>query len=417
LLIAGPQTLAPSPYQSGTPGGFRHVPALDGIRGLAILLVLIDHLMASNARTGSRLFDTLSEIRTSSYCGVNLFFALSGFLITGILFDSLDLPRYFTRFYARRALRIFPLYYGVILGLLILTGSLHFAWSGWQYYFLTYTQNLAVWRDSTTLKLGFFNINHFWSLQVEEQFYLIWPLIIYKLRQPEKIVRISLIGCAIIFAIRVFLVAMRAHPAFHNKYLTYSPTFSCADNILFGCCLCALLRTRWRETTLRAAPWVLAASAGTLAITAIENSGLDWSNNWFVPTFGFTLIAISCSAAIAMAQRPASKTQRFFSNDILRFLGKYSYGIYIFHYSLHGALTRPIRLFLNDHGHSKALSVIVTAAVVGILSVLVAMLSYHLFEIHFLRLKMFFRYDEAAAGDSSPQHAQESALTLAREFD
>jgi peptidoglycan/LPS O-acetylase OafA/YrhL len=155
---------------------------------------------------------------------------------------------------------------------------------------------------------------------------------------------------------------------------------------------------------------VLAASAGTLAITAIENSGLDWSNNWFVPTFGFTLIAISCSAAIAMAQRPASKTQRFFSNDILRFLGKYSY-------SLHGALTRPIRLFLNDHGHSKALSVIVTAAVVGILSVLVAMLSYHLFEIHFLRLKMFFRYDEAAAGDSSPQHAQESALTLAREFD
>lgn len=286
--------------------------------------------------------------------------------------------------------------------LLLLTRPFHFVWSGWQYYYLTYTSNLALWRTAVPLQLSFFNIRHFWSLQVEEQFYLIWPLVIYRVRRPGAIVRISLISCATILAIRIFLIAMRSLPAFSYLYLPYSPTFSCADNILFGCALSALMRTRWRKTALSFAPRILVISAAVLLIAALFNHGLDWANNFspvahfFIPTLGFTLIGISCTAVIAMTLQPASMTQSFFRSPFLRFLGRYSYGIYVFHWSIHGLLTEPLRLFLNTNLHSKALSVCIAGFIVGALSILIALLSYHLYEVQFLHLKRFFNYNRTS---------------------
>src|SRR5260370_3776566 len=166
--------------ETDNPGGLRHIKALDGLRGAAILLILYDHLFWSNSQSGNRFFDFLNQVRDSSWVGVNLFFALSGFLITGILFETLHDSNYFRTFYARRALRIFPLYYGFLFVLLALTKPLHFQWNGWQYYHLTYTSNLALWRYHVPLILPNFNINHFWSLDVEEQFYLICPFVVYR---------------------------------------------------------------------------------------------------------------------------------------------------------------------------------------------------------------------------------------------
>lgn len=388
------------------PGGFTHITALDGIRGAAVILVLADHLFWSNDHTGSPFFDLLSAIRNSTYVGVNLFFALSGFLITGILLDTLNLPHFFRTFYARRALRILPLYYGSLVFLLLLTGPMHFVWSGWQYYFLTYTANLAV-RRAAPLDLGFFNINHFWSLQVEEQFYLFWPLVLYRFRRLETVLRISLVSCAAILGIRIFLIAMRKHPAFSGVYLPYAPTYSCADNILFGCALCVALRTRWRETVLRWAPRVLAASAVVLLIAGIYNHGLYWANDdclparLFIPTLGFSLIGISCAAIIAMTLKVGSGTQRLFQNRILRFFGKYSYGIYVFHMSVSGRISSSLRFFLNSHLHSKAASVLLGGIVTGALTVAVALVSYHLIEAWFLHLKRFFSYSCPATASSS----------------
>lgn len=389
------------------PGGFSHVAALDGIRGVAILLVLVDHLFWSNDHTGSRLFDALSAIRSSTYIGVNLFFALSGFLITGILLDTLDLPHFFRTFYARRALRIFPLYYGSLVFLLLLTKPLHFVWSGWQYYYLTYTANLAFRRAFAPLYLGIFSINHFWSLQVEEQFYLFWPLVLYRFRRLETVLRISLVSCGVILGIRVFLIAMRKHPAFSSVYLPYAPTFSCADNILFGCALCAALRTRWRETVRRWAPRVLAVSAVVLITAGILNHGLYWANDdylptrLFIPTLGFSLVGISSAAVIAMTLNAGSRTQRLFQNRILRFFGKYSYGIYVFHFSVFGGISASLRFFLNNHLQSKAASVLIDGIVTGALTVAVAMASYYLIESRFLHLKRYFSYNRTATVKSS----------------
>ena len=390
------------------PGGFSHIAALDGIRGVAILLVLVDHLFWSNDHTGSRFLDALSAIRSSSYVGVNLFFALSGFLITGILLDTLHLPHFFRTFYARRGLRIFPLYYGFLVFLLLLTRPMHFVWSGWQYYYLTYTANLVVRGAYAPLYLSYFNINHFWSLQVEEQFYLFWPLVLYRFRRLETVLRISLVSCAVILGIRIFLIAMRKHPAFTSVYLPYGPTYSSADNILYGCALCVALRTRWREAVLSLAPHVLAASATVLLIAGILNHGLYWANDdylptrLFIPTLGFSLVGISCAAVIAMTLQAGSRTQLLFQNRILRFFGKYSYGIYVFHFSVFGGLSASLRFLLNSHLHSKTASVLIDGIVTGALTVAVALVSYHLIEVRFLRMKRFFGYNRTAIAMSSP---------------
>ena len=400
------RTPIPMSHQPGdpqNPGGFAHLPALDGIRGLAILLVLYCHLFWSNPHSGFRLFDFFNEIRASSYIGVNLFFVLSGFLITGILLDTLHVPHFFKTFYARRTLRIFPLYYGSLLFLLLLTGPLHFTWSGWQYYYLTYTANLAALWHNRPLILGHFNINHFWSLQVEEQFYLLWPFIVFRLKRPKTIVRISLLTCLAVLILRIGLVALPSH--FANIYLPYSPTFSCADNLLYGCALCAVLRTSARQRVLQLAPRVFAVGVAILFIAAVLHHGLTWQDNFFVPTFGFSVVAITAAALVAMVLRPASMTQRIFENSTLRFFGKYSYGLYVFHYSLLGLLSSPIRHFVDAHLRFKALGVIAAACVVLAASILLALLSYHFYEAPFLKLKRYFSYNREAASPRQPQAA------------
>jgi peptidoglycan/LPS O-acetylase OafA/YrhL len=382
------------------PGGFQHIPALDGIRGLAILLVLFFHLFASNPETGSKLLDLLNQFRESCYLGVNLFFVLSGFLITGILLDTRTRPHFFKTFYARRALRIFPLYYGVLVVLLLLTRPLHFIWSGWPFYYFTYTANLALWNVGP-LNLHAFNINHFWSLQVEEQFYLVWPFLVYRIKRLQTLINFCLLTCLAILTLRIILVALRPH--LNNLYLSYSPTFSCADNLLFGCSLCILLRTSARQRVLALAPRILAICATILLLAGLRYHGLIWETNFFVPTFGFTLVAISCAALIAMALRSGSKTQQLFANSTLRFFGKYSYGIYVFHYSLDTMLTVPTRLYVSNHLHSKALGVVAGACVVMAATIPVALLSYHFYEARFLSLKRYFSYNKKEA--STPLQA------------
>ncbi|HTC73979.1 MAG TPA: acyltransferase [Edaphobacter sp.] len=372
----------------------KHILALDGIRGLAILFVLYHHLFWSNPNSGNPIFDFLNAIRASAFIGVNLFFALSGFLITGILLDTVNSPNFFKTFYVRRMLRIFPLYYGLLITLLLLTRPLHFVWNGWQYFYLTYSTNFALWPRGP-LVLQPFSIDHLWSLQVEEQFYLVWPLILYRVRSLRSLIRISILVCVATLLIRIVLVAERSY--LNNVYLPYSSTFSCVDNLLFGCCLCALLRTTLRQQVLHFAPRIFALCVMVLTVAAIPNHGLDWKTSIFIPTFGFSLIGISCAALIAMSLEPGSRTKQFFSHPILRFFGKYSYGLYVFHYPLGCLLNQPVRNYIDAHFHRKVLGVIAGAIVVFIATTLAALLSYHFYEAPFLKLKKHFTYRKSAA--------------------
>ena len=266
-------------------------------------------------------------------------------------------------------------------------------WNQWPWFYLTYTANLA-FAYSAPLTLPHLNISHFWTLQVEEQFYLLWPLVVYRLRSFRTLILTASIGCVIVFATRTVLVIVSAHLTRH--YLTMTPTFSCADDLLFGCILALLLRSPHRERTLAQAPKLLALCAAALFAMALTDHGLRFYNSPIQQTLGASLIGIASASLIAMALHPSSRTAHLFALPTLRFFGKYSYGLYVFHYSIDALLTHRLRSTLFAHTHSKALSVVAGALIVAALSILLAMLSYHLYEVHFLKLKRFFPNRPAA---------------------
>jgi peptidoglycan/LPS O-acetylase OafA/YrhL len=353
-------------------------------------MVLIDHFLWSNNVTGSRILDVFTAIRGSMWVGVNLFFALSGFLITGILWDTLHKPHFFRNFYSRRILRIFPLYYGCLFLLLALTIPLHLHWNGEQYYFLTYTWNIALWQP-LGVDLGRFNIYHFWSLQVEEQFYLVWPFVIYRLRNRRRIVLVSAVVWVVVLCFRILLRTVLYH-RFPNPYLIYSPTFSCADDLIVGCILALVLRSSARARILAGSKTVFIVCLALLVAWGIYDGSFDFMRSSVVATVGVSLVGIASAALIAMSLVPGGRTQIFFSNPLLRRFGKYSYGIYVYHYSIAGFFSASIRSFLNAHLHSRSIAVVGDGLVLTGMTCVVAVLSYHLFEVHFLRLKRFFEY-------------------------
>src|SRR5262245_43040855 len=152
-----------------------HMPALDGVRGLAVLMVLVFHFVG-NMMPANGVERAIVGVTSYGSYGVELFFVLSGFLITGILYDAHNKPHYFRNFYMRRLLRIFPLYYGV-LALVFIVAPLIPLLRGPALDYLVdrqawawlYTVNVYIAREGDW---SFSYLDHFWSLAVEEHFYL-----------------------------------------------------------------------------------------------------------------------------------------------------------------------------------------------------------------------------------------------------
>ncbi|MGH7179181.1 MAG: acyltransferase family protein, partial [Tepidisphaeraceae bacterium] len=175
-----PRRVAPAP----------HVPALDAVRGVAILSVMVFHF-AAEAADGSAVANAFLRVSVLGRCGVDLFFVLSGFLITGILYDTRDSERYFRTFYARRILRIFPLYYGTIAVLAVFVPFVlrmdiaeHRPFVANQHWLWLYLTNFAqaFGHPEAMGRLG-----HLWSLAIEEHFYLAWPLVIFFFNRESAI--------------------------------------------------------------------------------------------------------------------------------------------------------------------------------------------------------------------------------------
>ncbi len=377
-----------NPRNDGRPSKFRHVPALDGIRGLAILLVLFHHLMWSNDKTGSGILNFFTALRGAAWVGVDLFFVLSGFLITGILFDSLGSSGYFKNFYARRFLRIFPLYYGVLFVLLALTRPLHLVWHGMQYVLFLYLQNTGLWIPfEHYTPATFINLNHLWSLAVEEQFYLVWPFLIFWIKDLRKLVFTTIVLSILSLLLRVVLLTQGANTWFVSCF-----TACRADSLLIGGCLALLMRTDYRDHVLRFALPVLAVTSAILIGAGVRNHTFNGSRGFFLPTVGFTLIAVASASLIAETFRERSLSRRFLVNPVMRFFGKYSYGIYVLHYIADASLTHILRPAFLSVTHSKAISVVGGAVVVTVVTLIAAMLSYHFYELPFLKLKKYFEY-------------------------
>lgn len=364
----------------------KHVPALDGLRGLAILLVLFRHLGYTAGKDQSWWIQSISGITLSGLIGVDLFFVLSGFLITGILFDALGYRHYFKTFYMRRFLRIFPLYYGYLLLLLLLTHPLHLSWHRNLPVLLTYTQNIFLQKPYSVL---WYYTGQFWSLAVEEQFYIVWPLIVFAVRDRRQLMWVCVILSVLAIACRVAMILSGV-----STELIYRLTPCRMDSLLIGSWLSLAVRGPARPALGKFARPAFAACLLLFVAFRIVQTISSSQLIYLFHTVGYSVIAIGFASLLTMALQAGSWTATLCSSSGLRWLGRYSYGIYVLHLgALHAATAvvrewRPLSQWL---GRMQVVPLGI-AVLSASLSLTGAWISYNFYESHFLKLKKFFRY-------------------------
>jgi peptidoglycan/LPS O-acetylase OafA/YrhL len=310
---------------------------------------------------------------------VDLFFVLSGFLITGILLDSRRRPHYFRNFYARRALRIFPLYYGVLIFVLALPAVLgaasvrealgRLAGQGWYWVYLT---DVAVFFGRGVSE------THFWSLAVEEQFYLLWPLVVYLCSRRALVITCVLVALTAM-AMRFTLAA--------NGMDTYFLTCCRMDGLACGALLAVAARAGGLRRLLPVARWLPWGLMLLLLPLYFATTGASIP---LLLALKYTLLAglYACLLTLGVCAGRGTLVHWFLTGRVLRAFGKYSYGLYV----IHGLLGSQFESwFPLDEG--TALPFVLAAAVrvagaTGV-SFALAWLSWHLYEKQFLKLKRF----------------------------
>lgn len=368
-----------------------HIPALDGYRGMAILLVFLYHSDFSDPLYNSGFLNLFYEkLMKVGWTGVDAFFVLSGFLITGILLDTRSGSHFFRNFYIRRILRIWPIYYVVLIILIwllpLVLNNNEFArqlsqYQGW------YWLNLQNWLFISFVETPTFPTLHFWSLAVEEQFYLIWPLLIYFF--PKQLLS-WLCGTIILLA-----VAIRSW-----LLLTNSVTLSSMDDVYYNtfCRMDALatgaLIALWMRSELML-PWLLRASRSALIFSGVSLSIIFAIQGDFdcynlpLQYIGFSLLAIFFGALLVLvvAQPQDSLLVRVLTWSPLKRLGTISYGFYVYHFLVIGMLKDSLRQYSFN---SQILNHLVAVLLYGVVTLIVSLLSWYCLERPILSLKTYF---------------------------
>lgn len=361
-----------------------HVPALDAIRGLAILTVLVFRFGGGSTGYASAGTSVLPLINVGTR-GVDLFFVLSGFLITGILFDSKNKSGYFLNFYARRTVRIFPLYYAVLFATLVvwpaLAGfavELQPAQENAPWLWLYGANVLQSWRGEWCL--GY--LNHFWSLAVEEHFYLVWPAVIYSLSRQN-----AMRACGVLFVAatlgRIIWLKLGGNDVAPEVFTLFR-----MDGLVAGAWLALAARGAGGLRRFAAPARVLLIATTVLLIPlSIQHARLL--------TLVDSLWVIECAAllVVVVTAAPTTLLGRCGASCILHWLGKYSYGLYVFANLLIPLLAPVItagglaELLGSPYAGQLVYLVVMSAVTCG-----AALASWHLFEKHCLKLKKYFEH-------------------------
>ncbi|MGE5453459.1 MAG: acyltransferase family protein [Acidobacteriota bacterium] len=364
-------------------------PSLDGIRGLAILLVIAHNAQMIEPIPPGPAGKMAAYLLNIGWIGVLLFFVLSGFLITGILLDTLQQPHGMRNFLARRALRIFPLYYGTLAFFFVLLPAFgaqpesvqasapHQGWL-WAY--------LGNWTHYE------WALPHLWSLAVEEQFYLVWPLVVYLFRTPRAVAVASAVVALASVAARAVMWHQQADPSF-----IYAWTPTRLDALALG----ALAAAAWRldgasECLNRLGRWLLPAGVAVLAIGFVLTKGYARLSA-IGQILGYAALAAFFTALVWRAawqdQQAASTAptwHRVLTWAPLTSVGRYSYAMYMFHKPLHDFFSPAALKALNIQTAGSPFWATLHVAGVSLAAYCLAWLSWHLYEVHFLRLKRLF---------------------------
>ncbi|WP_020471831.1 acyltransferase family protein [Zavarzinella formosa] len=356
-------------------------PALDAIRGLAILTVTIFRF-GTRTDDGTPIGAGFTWLCGAGDRGVDLFFVLSGFLITGVLFDAKGQSHYLRNFFVRRSLRIFPLYFGVLFAAFVLLPRIYPEQTFVNVYTIEHQEWLWMYGTNNLLSidwlwpLGVFN--HFWSLAVEEHFYVVWPFVILFLgRRMAMNACLFLIGMAI--SCRFALGVMKG-----NFIAAEVLTICRMDSLAIGAFLALMVRGPGGMAGV--VPW--AWRLGPLAVIIVVTSELLDKGGFYLP---YTLTAIACASLIVWALTATDRFSRtIWHSRVLRKLGQYSYAMYVFQNLLVPAGERfwPVADLIDTLG-SLGGRLAYVALGFGVTFV-AAFISWHAYEKHFLKLKKFF---------------------------
>lgn len=368
-----------------------HYVQLDGLRGLAILLVIVYHFCLTLPAFQTHAVGFPLQLAQGGWMGVDLFFVLSGFLITNILIETRSTPHYFRNFIARRTLRIWPLYYaGLVVLLFLLPLVVHpvpevvHSMQAKQAWFWLYAAN---WLFAREQGFGQTSGGYFWSLAVEEQFYLIWPAVVYWL-SDRALLRTSLSLLVLSLLLRLIL----AHAGVNTNTL-YVMTFTHLDGLAVGASLAVCLRDKRLSGIVRRVVPVAAivGLAGVALARFLDGDYFFWGKG--MATFGYTSIVLVFGALMvyALERNARDPLNRVLATGFMTQTGKYSYALYVVHVPIAGVMTSLVARLIGSRLGTWPSFVIFVAAAFGA-SWLTAVLSWHLFEKRVLALKRYFAY-------------------------
>jgi peptidoglycan/LPS O-acetylase OafA/YrhL len=414
----------------------RRDAALDGLRGLAALLVFLFHY-GGGLESTTLVGKIIGDITQASWVGVILFFALSGFLITGSLWDAISEKFLLRNFFIRRAARILPLYF---LALLIsflgaLTNPLTFE-TGRAYLIYLFTlQDLPFLGFQALLYNSPFPLYHLWTVAVEIQFYIFWPLLLLNAesRRDARILCIRTFVFSVFFRLIFSLPDLNFGTAnLYNNFL-----FTHAGTLVLGAGVALALRSRDRVSGRIASPvrfirrwanWAFAAGMALyIAIGIFAKSFLIEVPLQFM--FGLIGVSVASVALIAIVLRPG-RTRDFFSHRSLVYLGRISYGFYIFHILFQTWFDRIANTwgkYLNDRTFrvwTPDVFHIYRFIIAFVITLVVSAISYRFFESPIIRWSKRFpmppalpaglQLHQSSRRDNSPETSPSSEFTAVK---
>ena len=336
----------------------KHITQLDGLRAFSVFGVIFYHLGYSWASMG--------------WLGVSFFFVLSGFLITRILIKSKGKEHFFSNFYIRRSLRIFPLYYLYII--IVFLDCYYFDvkdTTNW-FYYVFYLQNYVMaWN-------GFYYVpgqemGHTWSLAVEEQFYLLWPLIVFFFNRKMIIILAVILSAASIY--------MRYYLAEYTDIVSFSPLFSSMDTLLLGAILAVVSVNEKLFKQISISLFIVGVT-WFVSVVYFDSLIYGWHRNIEAANQGLYMSASILFSGIIGCIVSGVIKARFLNVLPLRYFGKISYGLYLWH---------PFAFQIIDsaqyRGYMTWMHGDVTPVAKVALTIIFSAVSFRYFEAPFLRLK------------------------------
>ncbi|MBS1793182.1 MAG: acyltransferase [Acidobacteria bacterium] len=356
---------------------FRHIPSLDGMRAVAVLLVVFFHAI--------HILPGLQPYLNGGFLGVDVFFVLSGFLITSILLQEFDRTGSisFKNFYVRRFLRLMPAYWLHLAVLFLLGGVLFTAAESEILYanhnFLYAFAYLTNWQRALNGSGITGLLSHTWSLAIEEQFYLFWAGFLFLLLRRLKRAQI-VVAVAGLIGLTAWFRAFRWNGTMSFDFL-YNAFDARMDALLVGCLVSMLVSWRFLPKKMLASRgFDLAALAAVFVVVFIL---FNLSDSFYSPSLylgGFTVFALAVGVVVMrLATRKGDPFSRFLETRPMVWIGKTSYGIYLWH------------SFAISFVHNFDLSPAVKMAAALAITFTITAASYYLLEIPFLRLKSRFQ--------------------------